>query len=420
MEEYKLKQKQRYEEYKLKQKEKEQIEEEKKLEIEKINKRQQQIKQLCNEGFSHEDSVFITDFISEVEFIMNSMCIVFLNEFTTVPSRFRAYCIETASSSSSSSSSSEPTQQVAYFFDLRLLMDCIEFGYPSNILPLVDSQHLKRLQSYWNIVNPYKNNSYFTEFVLLTVDLYDEEPKSDSQLQSYINKTLHSSDSRVDPFQKDYYYNANSVALPHSLFNGLMIGNEFNDEPLAVELCVPGVSSRLYAYCRNPDHSSKPKQILMSWRMKCMLKCKKNDSIICRVLLPPSVPKQLPGFQLITTTRVPESVCSESELKQLLSDSVNYQRILFPEQVIWVQTRDPHFGPIPFLIGNVYTDLNSSSSSPFPSPSRVACSVISVHGKGNGFDCAVETVTDLCPSDDNLTGKMKCYNYLKNLVKNSV
>jgi len=451
MEEYRLKQKQKYEEWK----QSVLIEEKEKLRIKLEEEKQKQYEQEClrieeekkykldflkheeetwlKEGFCEDEVKIIAGHLLLVHLILkeHAASIIAIQSINSVPKLFGA-CVKNLNR--------------IYFFDIRLLMD-VQSIIPKNFRPVIprtdiaiDSKTWDHLQTYWHVVNPYKLLQYKTPPCKLSLRTIDDEPQSEDDIQSYmvnITSDVEQKMSKKSPFFEDDYYGAFSVSLPPTLIDPLYHALDGNHVPLAVELCIPGVSPRVYAYCRNPDERSPEGSVTIPWRLKYLLKAYEEQEIYVRVFYPPSIPdSSLPAFRIITTTELPESITS-TMVKTALNKSINHQRILFPGQVILARVGSEDFlGPVPFLVAQCYTkgsdpmeiDLTEDDLTEDKDEvekvweektfaTRCPVAVISVYGHGSGIDCTVETKHSIS-TDTNTTGFEKYYNYLVNLKKN--
>lgn len=333
-----------------------------------------------------------------------------------------------------------------FFFDLRLLMDhvflmpqkpsshtrhsrlVVQAPHPAPTLfhtgLALDAASWAILQEYWKVVDPYKQLEYKSNAYHLRLRTIENEPQTDEELQNYVYELCAKDPSQwSSPFEKDTWMGAFSVALPSTIMTGLLDQFTFDDQksssqPLAVELCIPGHTPRVFAYCRNPDECSNHGTIQVPWRLKYMMKAFEDQEVHVRVFVPPLIPvgPNLPALRVITVTRLPDTV-SEGDLRTALNHTLNHQRIVFPGQVILAHL-DNVYGPIPFMIAQVYTKNESSTFG------RRPIAVTSVYGHGSGVDCAIETLhhsdnMDTDTQHESPPGFEKYYTYLCNLKRRS-
>jgi hypothetical protein len=290
---------------------------------------------------------------------------------------------------------------------------------------MLDSASWTMLQEYWKVVDPYKQLDYKSNAYHLRLRTIENEPRTDEDLQNYVYELCAKDPSQwSSPFEKDTWMGAFSVALPSAIMSPLLDQITFDDgkspsQPLAVELCIPGHTPRVFAYCRNPDECSEHGTVQVPWRLKYMMKAFEDQEVHVRVFVPPLIPvgPNLPALRVITVTCLPESV-SEADLRAALNHTLNHQRIVFPGQVVLAHL-DNVYGPIPFMIAQVYTKNESSTFG------RRPIAVTSVYGHGSGVDCAIETLhhqdTDMDTEieRDSSPGFEKYYTYLCNLKRRS-
>ena len=241
----------------------------------------------------------------------------------------------------------------------------------------------------------------------------ENEPHTDADLQNYVVALCSPQEAQSSPFDRDQQLGAFSVALPTTVMDPLV--DHMESGPLAVELCIPGHSLRVYAYCRNPDECSDPGTIRVPWRLKYLMKAFEDQEIHVRVFAPPMIPVEpnLPALRVIMVTKLPDTA-NEGELRVALNRSISHQRVVFPGQVILIYVPNI-FGPIPFMVAQVYMKTGPQG--------RLPVGVTSVYGHGSGIDCAIETL-DSAEYDGKSElptqpGFEKYFVYLQNLKRRS-
>lgn len=362
-------------------------------------------KQWLSEGFNDMETGVITEMMYRTQQILKKQSVRKIHAVETVP-RMYGVCALTA-------------QDQYYFFDIRLQMD--HCSYARAEIPMspptligtnvtLDPMWWDRLLRYWKMIDPYRHNIYHTSPIKLSLVTFDFEPTTDEQLGSFISDI--SSPPKLEtglPYELDSYFGALSVALPSAVMDPILNQLVTQTQPLAVELCIPGSASRVFAYVRNPDEHSPPCTVHVPWRLKYLLKAFDNQEIYVRVFTPPSIPKSpTPGFRIIAFVQV--ETADEDAVKRHLTESINHQRVLFPGQVILVHVPDV-FGPIPFMVAQTYVGAERRI--------RVPAGVVGVYGHGDGMDCVIEAVHDEKISKD-VHGFEKYYTYIKNLKQRCV
>lgn len=416
MEEYRALQRQKHEQWKKAQEEEEKrrVEEKRKEDLRHEQQKKNdfihaEMDMWMKEGYEFEDCQTIAEMQYNTHLTIKYQNVKFIHAQESVPRLF-GICVY--------------LHDEYYFFDVRLLMDFIQLKphlspspSPSprlfNTGVMFDDTSFGLVQEYWNVVNPYKSLVYKSRPFMLHLKTREKSPLTDQDVQSYVASLCESDNFHyVSPFEKDKTTGAFSVALPETIMTPLLEFMSFDDQklnqqPLAVELCVPGYSLRVYAYCRNPDEVSDPGTIIVPWRLKYMMKAFEDQEVYVRIISPPLIPvgKNLPALRLVSITKLPDHV-DETELRTSLHDTLNHMRIVFPSQVILLYVKNV-YGPIPFMISQVYTKKGAHE--------RIPCAVTSVFGHGSGVDCVVETV-DTEEKGEN-PGFEKYFIYLCNLKR---
>lgn len=412
MDEYRTLQKQRHAEWKRQEDSKNESirrqQEEEELKQQRVVEKKAQDTFITNEvevwikeGFDPEDAYNIAINLLNTHLTLKHQTVQYVHPIQTVPKLF-GVCATAG--------------QTYYFFDLRLLMDQIHYTTITttpqlfNLGVTLDESSWTVLNEYWTVVNPYKYIQYRSRQLVLRVKSIDIEPDDDTQIQSYVSTIcLDESKHEKTHFDQDQYYGAFSVSLPPIIMDPLLDQMAFSSErsTIAVELCIPGVSPRVFAYCRNPDETSDNDTVGVPWRLKHIMNAFDDQNIFVRILDPPIIPKSpTPALRVVSVVTLPETI-SSTILKQSFNESLNHQRVVFPGQTILVHV-DGVFGPIPFMVAQVYTESLSDSQ-------RRPVGVVSVYGHGDGIDCVVETVHE--ENSESTTGFEKYYNYLSNLKK---
>lgn len=415
MEEYRALQRQKHEQWKKAQEEEEKrrCEEKRKEDLRQEEQKKNEfihaeLEMWMKEGYEFEDCQTIAEMQYNTHLILKYQVVKFIHAKESVPRLF-GICVF--------------MKDEYYFFDVRLFMDFIHLKPQTKQTPrlfntsvVLDETSFGLVQDYWNVVTPYKSIVYKSRPFMLHLKTCEKSPVTDQDVQSYVATLCEKDDFHyVSPFEKDKATGAFSVALPESIMRPLLEFVSFDDQktnqqPLAVELCVPGHSLRVYAYCRNPDEVSDPGTVHVPWRLKYMMKAFEDQEVYVRIISPPLIPvgKNLPALRLVSITKLPDHV-DESELRLSLHATLNHIRVVFPSQVILLHVNNV-YGPIPFMISQVYTKKGANE--------RIPCAVTSVFGHGSGVDCVVETVnTD---DQDDKPGFEKYFVYLCNLKRKTV
>lgn len=365
------------------------------------------------EGFDLDAARIIAMGLLQTHLLMKHQSVQFIHAKNSVPRLF-GLC-------------SMASDMKYYFFDLRLLMDHLFFkSRVSNSLscpphpsaPILfqtgvalDPSAWIVMLEYWKVVDPYQHLEYKTRPHYLHLKTIENEPHTDIDLQKYVTELCNAGNTISSPFDRDQQLGAFSVALPMTIMDPLV--DYMDSGPLAVELCIPGHSLRVYAYCRNPDECSDHSTVRVPWRLKYLMKAFEDQEVYVRVFSPPAIPIEpnLPALRVIMVTKLPETT-DEGELRAALNRTINHQRVVFPGQVILIYVQNV-FGPIPFMVAQVYMKNGSHG--------RLPVGVTSVYGHGSGIDCAIETISDDRDEQTTTTqpGFEKYFVYLKNLKERS-
>jgi hypothetical protein len=425
MEEYRALQRQKHEQWKKAQEEEEmrKREEKRKEELRQEQKKKDdfihsELDMWSKEGYEFEDCRCIAEMQYNTYLILKYQDVKFIHARESVPRLFGICAF---------------IHETYYFFDVRLLMDFNQLNCQTlpQITQITQTTPIPRLfntgivldetsyiiiQEYWNVVNPYRSIMYKSRPFMLHLKTREKSPVTDQDVQTYVASLCEKDDFQyVSPFEKDKTTGAFSVTLPESIMTPLLTFVSFDDQktnqqPLAVELCIPGYSLRVYAYCRNPDEVSDPGTVIVPWRLKYMMKAFEDQEVYVRIISPPLIPvgKNLPALRLVSITKLPDHV-DEVELRTSLHSTLNHMRVVFPSQVILLHVNNV-YGPIPFMVSQVYTKNGQNG--------RIPCAVTSVFGHGSGVDCVVETTH--AEEKDEKPGFEKYFIYLCNLKRKTM